>query len=63
MKPNGCNNRKPPASNIRVQSGWTEDGRRLMKWIADPMTKACQYQHTDLGKADQGCTGCVWRTA
>lgn len=63
---NGCHNRAPLSERAEVQDGWIPamDGEsRLPKMIEvpDPMTKDCQYTHTDLGQADAGCSGCTHR--
>lgn len=57
----GCHNRAPLRHEREVQDGWTADGRRVLRVIPDPMTKDCQYTHTDLGQADPGCVGCRWK--
>lgn len=59
--PYGCNGRDPLRSRREVQRGWTDDGRRHMQPIPDPMTKECQYTFTALGRVDPGCLGCEWR--
>lgn len=58
----GCHNRKPLRAEREVQDGWCGDYRELT-FIADPMTKDCQYTHTRLGQADPKCAGCKWRAS
>jgi hypothetical protein len=61
MKP-ACFNRKPFLNYLEVQIGWTDDGRRIMAYTPDEMSKGCQ-QHGALGEATLNmwdCTGCPW---
>lgn len=58
-----CYNRDPFNGTVEVQDGWTEDGRRIMKRITDPMSKGC-HQHDPLGEAaifQWNCDGCRWK--
>lgn len=60
----GCHNRPPFRSVLPVQDGYFLDGvTRVPRMIAVPfrMSKDCQYTHTSLGQADQGCAGCKHR--
>jgi hypothetical protein len=57
----GCFDRAPFRPTVRVQQGWTADGRRKMEFIPFAMTTDCQYRHTELGQRDSGCDGCKWR--
>lgn len=58
---NGCHNRAPyPQALVMVDAGanpW--EPRKVIVPFA--FTRECNYTHTDLGKADKGCTGCKWR--
>lgn len=61
MKSYQCHNREPYAASVSVQDGYTEAGPyRIPKMIEVPfrMTPDCQYQLTDLGRADMRCAGC-----
>jgi len=49
----GCHNRKPYAASYLPTGG--------SKPIPHVLSTSCQYRHTELGKADQKCTGCSWR--
>lgn len=56
-----CFNRPAFKNTVVVQNGWTDDGRRNMVEIVDPMTKTCQ-QHGPLGEATLhgwDCAGCA----
>lgn len=58
-----CFNRAPFKDYVQVQNGWTEDGRRLMAYIPDNMSKTCPQWGT-LGEArlkNWDCTGCKWK--
>ena len=60
----GCFNRAPLKTSALVQDGWVPEqyGHTRTPWmvsIPDPMTKACNYTTTELGKVDPGCTGCI----
>jgi hypothetical protein len=57
----GCHNREPLRAERPVQNGWTPLGKRQMAIIPDPMTKDCQYTHTELGQVDPRCAGCRWK--
>lgn len=62
----GCHNRKPLRDRRWVQDGWEVRGRSRepkVITIPDPMTKDCQYTHTELGQADPKCAGCKWRAS
>jgi len=58
---NGCHNREHHAQIVEVQDGWTRNGSRAMKFMANRMARDCQYTLTELGKVDKGCTGCKWK--
>lgn len=61
---NGCFNRAPLQTRVIVQSGHFMDGVTRyprMVSIPDPMTKECQYTKNEIGRADKGCDGCVWK--
>jgi hypothetical protein len=58
-----CYNRPPYQDHVYVQNGWTEDGRRIMAYIPDDMSKGCP-QHGPLGEATLkkwNCEGCRWK--
>lgn len=64
----GCHNHAARSDTLEVQDGWREDTthghpsrRPKMTVIPDPMTKDCQYTHTDLGMTDAKCDGCRHR--
>lgn len=64
MNPYACHNHPPYKSSMPMQDGWYQDGyTRTPKMRAVPhsMAKDCRYTHTDLGKADQRCDGCIHR--
>ena len=66
MKPN-CYNRPAFFPYLQVQTGWTEDGRRITAYLPDPMSRGCQ-QHGPLGEATLhpekwDCEGCCWKPA
>lgn len=58
LPPYGCFNRPEYKAERQVQDGWTDDGRRLMKTIPDPMRKDCHYGQTEFGRNDPRCAGC-----
>ena len=60
-----CYNRPPLSDYATVPIGWTDDGRREMAYILDPMSKTCQ-QHGLMGEAtlhpeQWACDGCQWQ--
>lgn len=67
----GCHNRAPLRDTVEVQVGWHKVMRDMntyavtrhpdMAAIPQPMTKTCQYTHTDLGQVDARCAGCKHR--
>lgn len=61
----GCHNRAPLRDSRVVADGWflidANLGKKRFTRIADPMTKDCNYTHTELGQGDAGCYGCKWR--
>lgn len=61
----GCHNRAPLKTEAVVRAGSVPVGRNVMamsvKTIPDPMTKHCNYTHTELGQADAKCEGCMHR--
>lgn len=64
QRTNGCHNRPEFRTGLVVQDGWFMDGvTRVPRMISVPfrMSPACQYRHTELGKADPGCQGCRHR--
>lgn len=63
MRLYGCHNRDPYKTSVPVQDGWTKDGRRIMKDAPNQMAPDCRYTLTELGRQDQGCTGCKWRVS
>lgn len=57
-----CFNRPPFKDYIEVQTGWTEDGRRITAYMPVGMSKGCQ-QWGVLGEGTLNgwdCTGCIW---
>lgn len=64
MKPYACHNRPPYRSSNPMQAGWFMDGvSRTPRMVAVPfrMSPLCNYTHTELGQADERCTGCRHR--
>lgn len=64
MKLNGCHNHEPFRTTMKVQDGYTEGGsHRIAHMVEVPfrMSFQCEYQKTELGKADKGCTDCKHR--
>lgn len=64
----GCYNREPLKDKVWVQDGWFDteiNGEHTIApavvMLPDPMTKHCNYTHTELGQADKGCVGCKHR--
>jgi hypothetical protein len=57
----GCFNRAPFRPTVRVQQGYTQDGRRKMELIPFVNSMDCQYRLSELSKQDSGCDGCKWR--
>ena len=62
----GCHNREPLKATSVVPAGWTtmtypHTEVRVVERIHDPMTKDCQYTHSELGQADAKCDGCKHR--
>lgn len=55
MNPHGCYNRAEFEPHVRVQDGWTADGRRYMITVPFRMSMQCEY---DLRQQDAGCQGC-----
>lgn len=56
-KLNGCHNRPPFLKSTELRD---HHGRVVSSWPA-VMNSACQYTHSELGQADQRCTGCKHR--
>ena len=57
-----CYNRPPYRDPTMVQDGWTDDGRRIMREIPQPMSKGCP-QWGEFGEARRrgwNCEGCRW---
>lgn len=64
MTLNGCHNRPPFKTSMKVADGHWDDGvQRIPKLASVPfrMTFECQYTHTTLGQADKQCSGCKHR--
>ena len=60
----GCHNRAAYRPAEAVQDGNYLDGyTRTPRMIAVPhvMTTDCQFTHTELGKIDAKCAGCLWK--
>jgi len=58
---NGCHNHAPYKDSF---GGYAVDSKTSeIKFFKVPNqnTKECQYQHTELGKADKGCEQCKWK--
>ena len=53
---NGCHDHAPYVETVVINRLATPSVS-----FKNVMTKDCQYSLTDLGKADSGCDGCVWR--
>lgn len=53
----GCFDREPYRTDLMVQDGWTEDGRRNMVPIPFVMSMDCKTDIPD----DPRCQGCKWR--
>lgn len=58
----GCHNRAPLRATQRVVDGHlpTAPEQRVVV-LPFRMSRRCEYTFTDLGQADSGCIGCVWR--
>ena len=61
----GCHGRPPLRLLVEVQDGWRNvraagQSTRVpvMRFMPDPMTKACQYATSPEGQADPACEGC-----
>lgn len=52
----GCYNRQPFKPAFKAQ-----DGEKQV-FVEFKMTKDCQYKHTELGKKDPKCVGCLWKS-
>lgn len=62
---NGCHNRPPYRESQPVQDGHYMDGvTRYPKMVPlrFVMKTDCQYTHTALGRVDQGCAECIWKS-
>lgn len=59
----GCFNRKPYKDHVVVDVNRVVDGVAVFA-VTHPfrMSRECQYTKSDLGRADTGCYGCMWRT-
>lgn len=63
-RPYACHNRPPYRQHMKVADGHWDDGvQRIPKLTSVPfrMHPDCQYTLSQLGQADQRCTGCRWR--
>lgn len=58
-----CHNRNEFADAAEMQDGWTTDGRKATREVPVSSTMECNYTRSDLGKSDEGCTGCKWRAS
>ena len=59
-----CHDRAPYAINIPMRDSIRVHGLMVThgtRHVPHAMKKDCQYQYTELGKADNGCNGCKWR--
>ncbi|WP_417518790.1 hypothetical protein [Marinobacter sp.] len=62
-----CHNRSRSALSgpVIVPDGFKADGSKRFRTIRTEWKDAdrglCQYALTDEGKADAGCSGCIWR--
>ena len=64
MNPYACKDRPPYRQHMKVADGHWDDGvQRIPKLTSVPfrMAKDCQYSLSQLGQADQRCTGCQWK--
>ena len=64
MTLNGCHNRPPFKTSMKVADGHWDDGvQRIPKLTSIPfrMKKPCQYTLSELGQKDAKCTGCKHR--
>jgi hypothetical protein len=59
QKRNGCHDH-PPFKPYYLPTGAPDTPEYRIPHV---MTRDCQYQHTDLGKADPKCQGCKHRDA
>lgn len=61
----GCYNREEFITEYEVPDVVITDGKLKREWvlvtIPFPMTRDCQYTHTELGQKDERCLGCKWR--
>lgn len=60
----GCFNRPEFKHVFPAQDGWwLDNATRVAKLTSVPfrMAKDCQYTLSQLGQADQRCTGCQWK--
>lgn len=61
----GCFDRPPYRQHMKVADGHWDDGmqQRIPKLVSIPfrMNPDCQYTLSQLGQADQRCTGCQWK--
>lgn len=63
-RPYACHNRPPYRQHMKVADGHWDDGvQRIHKLTSVPfrMNPTCQYTLSQLGQADQRCTGCQWK--
>lgn len=66
----GCFNRKPYAKTLTVNDGRrleriderTVVSHQLVREVPFRMSTHCNYTHTELGRKDTECFGCMWRT-
>lgn len=58
---NGCFDRPPFKATTTVADGWETTWARRMVDMEFRQDRRCMYSRSDLGKADQGCDGCIWR--
>lgn len=56
---NGCHNRKPFITTVSSISGYVPEGTERPSW-PNVMSMDCEYQKSELGKADKSCAGCTW---
>lgn len=57
-----CKDRPPFEQSIPVQDGWENSWARRMVDMQFTMDPSCVYSTSELGQADEKCTGCKWRT-
>jgi hypothetical protein len=58
----GCKDKPLTQPITEVQDGWYASGPRRKVEVPFRMSTDCNYQTTELGKSDKGCTDCTRRS-